>query len=102
MGEGFNFSEEGKRKDFKPDTIALLFIFVFKKKVYRYYQLRKSGSCNGSFNSLYLIRHMRRFNVLKDSKGQEVGECPVVYRTVGSKIYIIKGGGEKRNRREWY
>jgi hypothetical protein len=39
---------------------------------------------------------MRRFNVLKDSKGQEVGEYPVVYCTVGSKIYIIKGGREIR------
>jgi hypothetical protein len=76
--------------------IALLFIFLVERKVY------KSGSaCNGSFNSLYLIRHIRRFDVLKDHKGKEVGECAIVCCTVGSKTYSMKGGGEKRKRREW-
>jgi hypothetical protein len=41
---------------------------------------------------------MRRFDVLKDYKAQEVGKCPVVCCTVGSKIYSIKGGRERREK----
>jgi hypothetical protein len=39
---------------------------------------------------------MRLFDVPKDYKGQKVGECPVVCCTVGSKMYTLKGGRERR------